>query len=184
WDGRCFRRTGWKSVRQAGVGDQSHKGGRAFPIVEGDSSMTTSGILTPRTSAAQPAARQTWGESGGQWTGVNVGDAERWACVLGGGALTAYGLTRGTLGGLALGALGGGLLYRGLGGHCPMYQSLSINTARERHSPQAAIHAGHGVRVDRTMTINRSPQEMWRFWRNLENLPRVMSHLQRVENRG
>jgi uncharacterized membrane protein len=146
--------------------------------------MTTSGILTPRTSAAMPASRQTWGESGGQWTGVNVGDAERWACVLGGGALTAYGLTRGTLGGLVLAALGGGLLYRGLGGHCPLYNSLGINTAGGRHSPQAAIPAGHGVRVDRTITINRSLQEMWRFWRNLENLPRVMSHLERVENRG
>ena len=146
--------------------------------------MTTSGILTPRTSAAQPTARPNWHESGSSWTGVNVGDAERWACALGGGALAAYGLTRGTLGGLFLAALGGGLLYRGLSGHCPVYGSLGLNTACAPHGSQASIAAGCGVRVDRTITINRSPQELWPYWRNLENLPRVMSHLERVENRG
>jgi uncharacterized membrane protein len=155
-----------------------------FPQEEGDSSMTTSGILTPRTSQAGPPWRQNWDEPSRQWTGVNVGDAERLACALGGGALAAYGLTRGTLGGLFLAALGGGLLYRGLTGHCPMYQSLGVNTACTPHGPQASIAAGCGVRVDRSITINRSPQELWRFWRNLENLPRVMSHLERVENRG
>jgi uncharacterized membrane protein len=145
--------------------------------------MTTSGILTPRTSQAQPRGRQGWQAFRGSWTEVNVGDVERWACALGGGGLAAYGLTRGTLGGLFLAALGGGLLYRGLSGHCPMYGSLGINTCVP-HGLQASIAAGCGARVDMTMTINRSPQELWRFWRNLENLPRVMSHLERVENRG
>ena len=146
--------------------------------------MATSGILTPRTSAAQPAARPNWQEAGGSWTRVNVGDAERWVCALGGGALAAYGLTRGTLGGLFLAALGGGLLYRGLSGHSELYRALGINTACVPHSPRASIAAGCGVRVDVTLTVNRPPQELWRFWRNLENLPRVMSHLERVENRG
>ena len=146
--------------------------------------MTTSGILTPRTSAAGPAVPQNWEEARGQWTGVNVGDAERWACALGGGALAAYGLTRGTLGGLFLAALGGGLLYRGLTGRSELYRAFGINTACTPQGPQASIAAGCGVRLDMTMTINRSPQELWRFWRNLENLPRVMSHLERVQNLG
>jgi uncharacterized membrane protein len=31
-----------------------------------------------------------------------------------------------------------------------------------------------------TITINRSPEELYRFWRNFENLPRFMGHLQSV----
>jgi uncharacterized membrane protein len=128
--------------------------------------------------------RQASGEErGNRWTSVNVGDTERWASVLGGGALVGYGLSRGGLGGLLLAALGGGLLYRGVTGHCPCYGSLGFSTAGRR-SPQASIPAGGGVKVERAITVNRSPEELYRFWRNLENLPRVMSHLERVENRG
>ncbi len=115
---------------------------------------------------------------------TNVGDYERWACALGGGALVVYGLTRGSLGGLLLAGLGGALAYRGIGGHCPMYQALGIDRAGRRHSPQAAMAAGAGVKIEHTILINRSPEDLFRFWRNLENLPRVMRHLQRVENRG
>jgi uncharacterized membrane protein len=37
-----------------------------------------------------------------------------------------------------------------------------------------------GIRVHKTITINRTPQELYRFWRNLENLPRFMAHLESV----
>src|SRR5207302_305246 len=39
----------------------------------------------------------------------------------------------------------------------------------------------HGIHVRRTVTIGRSPQELFRFWRNFENLPRFMKHLERVD---
>jgi uncharacterized membrane protein len=139
--------------------------------------------MTGNVAPGMPA-RQDWGERGGQWTSVNVGDVERWASVLGGGALVAYGLGRGGFGGLFLAGLGGCLVYRGVSGHCPMYGSFGFNTASRRHSPQAAIPAGGGVKIERSISVNRSPEELYRFWRNLENLPRVMSHLQRVESRG
>jgi uncharacterized membrane protein len=38
-----------------------------------------------------------------------------------------------------------------------------------------------GIRVDRTMTINRPRPEVFRFWRQLDNLPRFMEHLKSVE---
>jgi uncharacterized membrane protein len=115
---------------------------------------------------------------------TNVGDFERWACALGGGALVAYGLTRGTLGGLVMAGLGGALAYRGISGHCPYYHSLGISSAGRRHSPQAAMPAGAGVKIERSITINRPPEHLFRLWRNLENLPRIMRHLQQVEDRG
>jgi uncharacterized membrane protein len=37
-----------------------------------------------------------------------------------------------------------------------------------------------GVRVRKAITINRSPEEVYGFWRNLENLPQFMVHLESV----
>lgn len=34
--------------------------------------------------------------------------------------------------------------------------------------------------VERSIRINRSPEELYRFWRNFENLPRFMNHLESV----
>jgi len=115
--------------------------------------------------------------------GVNVGDAERLLSLLGGGALALYGLARRDLPGLGLAAAGGGLLYRGLTGHCNLYGALGVNTA-EHHGPAAAVAAGRGVRVVRAVTIDRPPEEVYRVWHDLENLPRFMSHLKSVKKEG
>ena len=40
------------------------------------------------------------------------------------------------------------------------------------HSPAASVGHNAGVRVEKTLTINKSPEEFYRFWRNFENLPR------------
>jgi uncharacterized membrane protein len=37
-----------------------------------------------------------------------------------------------------------------------------------------------GIHVVRTLTVNRSPEEVYRFWRAFENLPRFMRHLHEV----
>ena len=37
-----------------------------------------------------------------------------------------------------------------------------------------------GIRVRKAITINRPPEEVYAFWRNLENLPRFMAHLESV----
>ncbi|MDG3007986.1 YgaP family membrane protein [Paludisphaera mucosa] len=59
---------------------------------------------------------------------ANVGDVERVVSVMGGGLLTLFGATRGGLAGLGLAVLGGGLIYRGVTGHCEAYHSLGIDT--------------------------------------------------------
>jgi uncharacterized membrane protein len=40
------------------------------------------------------------------------------------------------------------------------------------------------IRVWKSLAINRPAEELYRFWRQLDNLPRVMSHLQSVQPRG
>jgi uncharacterized membrane protein len=108
---------------------------------------------------------------------VNVGMSERWGSVIGGAALAAYGLKRRSLGGAALAVLGGGMLYRGMTGYCQLYQALGISTARDGGAIQR-------VEVTRAITVNKSPEELYRFWRHFENLPRFMSHLKAVHSSG
>jgi uncharacterized membrane protein len=40
-----------------------------------------------------------------------------------------------------------------------------------------------GVRIKKSITINRPPEELYRFWRNFENLPRIMNHLESIQVR-
>jgi uncharacterized membrane protein len=108
--------------------------------------------------------------------GQNVGTAERWGSVIGGVALAAFGLKRRSVGGAALALFGGGLIYRGVTGHCQLYQALGLNTSRDG--------ATQVIEVEKAITIDKSPEELYRFWRQLENLPRFMAHLQSVQNTG
>jgi uncharacterized membrane protein len=115
---------------------------------------------------------------------INVGDTERWASVLGGGALAILGLSRGSWLGLGLAALGGVLAYRGVSGHCSLYQALDINTSGKHQGRATSVDAGAGVKVERSVTINRSAGDLFSFWRNVENLPLVMRHLDSVTRTG
>ena len=111
---------------------------------------------------------------------VNVGDRERLFSVIGGSALGLLGLSRFSLGGLALAAVGGALVSRGVTGHCSAYKAMNISTAPPR-GPATSIAAGHGVKVEESIIINRDAVTLWRFWRKLENVGRFMSHLEAVE---
>jgi uncharacterized membrane protein len=37
-----------------------------------------------------------------------------------------------------------------------------------------------GIRVEKSIIINRAREELYRFWRDFENLPRIMTHLEEV----
>jgi uncharacterized membrane protein len=113
---------------------------------------------------------------------VNVSDLERWISLVGGGLLGVFGLTRGNLPGFALAAVGGALIHRGFTGRCPAYGALGLSTAK--HGPQVSVPTGHGVKIERAVTINRSPEDLFRFWRNFENLPRFMANLVSVKAEG
>ena len=88
----------------------------------------TNSLLQPRTM--HPAAHAMPAEES-----VNVGDAERWLSLLGGGLLALYMLRR-SLGTVVLLGGAGALLYRGLKGQCALYQALGISTAA--HDPRSA----------------------------------------------
>lgn len=110
---------------------------------------------------------------------VNVGPAERKASMLGGAALALSGLR--SLGkgrylpGLVMAVAGGMFLYRGKTGHCDVYQTLGVDTVHTHTS---------GLHVEKVVTIGLPPQQVYQFWRNLENLPQFMKHLDSVQVTG
>ena len=111
---------------------------------------------------------------------INVADVERWASALGGAALTAYGIKQlkdRSPAGAALAAAGGALMFRGATGHCPVYAAAGINTADDGEGTRAALGGARGVNVEEVVTINAPADQLFAFWRNLEQLPRFMDHL-------
>jgi uncharacterized membrane protein len=110
---------------------------------------------------------------------INVGDAERWVSVVGGGLLAIYGLTRRNRQGAMLALMGGGLAYRGMTGHSRLYEGLEVGRYAGANMETSAVH-GHAIRVERSVTIRRPIHEVFRLWRKLENLPRIMRHLESV----
>ena len=47
-----------------------------------------------------------------------------------------------------------------------------------------SLKSGEGTKVEKSVTISRPPQEIYSFWRQLENLPRFMQHIQSVTRSG
>lgn len=136
------------------------------------SSFEMSGRDNQSTQSSQSLRHQTH-----QTHETNVGTIERWGSAIAGAALAAYGLKRRSLGGAALALLGGSLVYRGMRGNCQLYHALGINTAKDGGGSQ-------GIEVKQAITIDKSPEELYRFWHHFENLPHFMTHLKSVQSSG
>ncbi len=108
-----------------------------------------------------------------QSSDINVDSAERWVSTVGGSALTVYGMKNRSL---VWTLVGGILVYRGLSGHCYVYEALNINTMGngQSRSEQRAIE------IETAITINREPEELYQYWRTFENLPHFMKHIDDV----
>jgi uncharacterized membrane protein len=115
---------------------------------------------------------------------INMSETERWVSLVLGGGLLALGLKQGILDGLMIAITGGALLYRGATGQCPLYKVAGIDTSSRRPRPAVSVPHGRGVKVESSVLINKSPEELYAYWRNLENLPRFMDHILSVKSLG
>lgn len=93
--------------------------------------------------------------------------AERALAGAFGAGLAAWGYLRGGIKGYALGAVGAGLLAR-----AATNQDL------------ARLVKGDGVPVEKTIRIAAPVEEVFAYWRNLENFPQWMSHVREVRYMG
>ena len=107
----------------------------------------------------------------------NVGLLERTASIIGGSTLVAYGIGQRNWPGFGLAALGGALICRGATGHSYVYQALGIHRPGKVRS---GVPYELGVRVDKAINIQKPPEEVYAFWRRLENLPHFMKYVESV----
>lgn len=102
-----------------------------------------------------PARTQSESDGGNLSKAIVVG---RWGTVISGSALALLGLTRRSKTGLAMAAAGGYVAYRAARGAQP----------KEYYA-------------ETSFAINCTPEEAYSFWRNFENLPLFMRHLESVK---
>jgi len=69
------------------------------------------------------------------------------------------------------------MVYRGVGGNCMLYRALGIDRAGHRTETPGNL----GVKVEREMQYDESPQTLYTFWRDLRNLPTIMPHVESVQ---
>ncbi len=111
---------------------------------------------------------------------VNVHPAERWLCALSGGALIFSSLRRKSVARPLKLVSGVEMLRRSATGHCYVYQAFGMRTAPTGNGFGKPLPYELGVRGHAAVTVRKPRQEVFSFWRNLENLPRFMKHVKSV----
>ena len=114
----------------------------------------------------------------------NIGDTQRLVSAIAGAGLLLEGWRRWSLAGGVLAVGGVALLYRAASGYCPGLGAMGIDMRDIQDTNRLGrrkVHSGQATKIRRSIDINRPPNELYRFWRALDNLPSIMSHLQSVE---
>ena len=66
--------------------------------------------------------------------------------------------------------------------HRPTQHGTGVIADRDSDTRQR-LGGPAGIHVEEAVTVNRPASELFRFWRNFENLPRFMNHLRAVAQR-
>jgi uncharacterized membrane protein len=114
----------------------------------------------------------------------NIGDGQRLVSAIAGTGLLIEGLRRRSLIGGALAVGGVTLLYRAASGYCPALGAMGIDMRGAQDTNRFGrrkVHSDQATKIRRSIEINRPPNEIYRFWRQLDNLPKIMSDLQSVD---
>jgi len=105
----------------------------------------------------------------------DIREIERWASLAAATAVMVYGFSRRSVPGVALAAVAATpFAYRTLVGKWPF----------ENGSTRTALSGDRGIHVREAMRIDKPISEVYAFWRQLENLPRVLTHLEQVTELG
>jgi uncharacterized membrane protein len=64
------------------------------------------------------------------------------------------------------------LLYRAITGHSYLYQMFGVRTAKD--SKQKGLQVSEGVAVEHPITVGKSAEDLYRFWRHPQCLSQIM----------
>ncbi len=147
-------------------------------------------------ASTQPASRSNQDRnnlhiSGQSSTHRNISQMERVISALGGVSLATFGLKQSNWFGTGLAVIGGLCVVRGATGHSNLYDWLDISTAEQKQNfapgiphTVSSIPGQRGTRVQRSMTVLRSPQDLYNFWYDVEKAPLYMDYIESVMRTG
>jgi uncharacterized membrane protein len=104
---------------------------------------------------------------------------EGWACLASATAIVAYGLSRRSASGTWMAVAATPLAYRGLTGAWPR-----VRNGHRQQDTRTALAGERGIHVREAIRLEKPIDEVYRFWRQLANLPRIMSHIEEVTDLG
>ncbi|MCY6491248.1 SRPBCC family protein [Leptolyngbya sp. GGD] len=96
-------------------------------------------------------------------------DTEKWASIVGGSAMVLFGLQQRSLRGVLTAIAGGSLAYHGATAEKSLTDKVSD-----------AVGINQSLKVEKTVTIRKSAEELYNYWHNFENLPTFMKHVKSV----
>lgn len=102
----------------------------------------------------------------------NVSNTERILSLVGGSLLLVDGLTRNKKISIPELLLSGMLIFRGASGYCPGYDVLKKNKTSK---------SVRNINIRTSIIVYKSREKVYKFWRNLNNLPYFMEHLEYVQ---
>lgn len=106
--------------------------------------------------------------------GISLNDVRR-AMPFAGVGLILLGMARRSPAGVLLAAIGGGLVYEGL-----RTNNWSRVSYEKGMPTQRTLMHDQGIRVEHELTVARSREDLYRYWRKVENLPNIMRYLDSV----
>ncbi len=116
-----------------------------------------------------------------QMSNINIGMNERYISLISGLVVMVAGIRRGDFMGFLMTVTGGYMVLRGSTGHDTVYKQLGVNTAVATDPTRVSVPHTQGIHVEANVTISRPVEQVYNFWRNFENLPQFMTHLEKVE---
>lgn len=138
-----------------------------------------------RSRNGEESRNEEWRDEQSHDAHSNVGETERVISGLLGGGLVLRSVTRPLSPITGVGAMiGVTLLYRALTGYCPAYHSMGFSTRDKTDTSSLGrrkIHSRRALKIEESVVIARPAKDLYAFWRNLENLPAVMSQVRSVK---
>lgn len=127
-----------------------------------------------------------WKEEQADETDDNVGRKERILTgIVGGGLLLRSVMRPSSLTSGLAALLGIALLHRATTGYCAVYGAMGVSTHEKNDTSSLGrrkVRTDRALKVEQSITIQRPAKDLYRFWRQLDNLPKVMSHVRSVQS--
>ena len=80
--------------------------------------------------------------------------------------------------------IGIALVHRSMTGYCPAYGAMGISTLDKSDTSSLGrrkVHTDRSLKFEQSIVVKRAARDLYAFWRQLDNLPTVMSQVRSID---